>query len=464
MDMETFNAIIVGSGQAGTPLAYALAGAGQRTALIERGRVGGTCVVTGCTPSKTMIASARVAHLARRAADYGVGTGPVTIDMKVVRERKRAVVDSFNRSSREGLEETDNLSLVRGTARFTGPHSLEVESGNGGRGRRLQADRIFLDVGGRPAIPPIDGLEETGFLDSTSAMELDTVPTHLVILGGGAIGLEFGQMFGRFGAAVTVIERASQLLPDEDEDIAQAMRGIMEDAGIAVFTNTEATQVDAADGGVRISLRGPGVPGSVTASHLLVAVGRTPNSDSLALENAGLETDAKGFIPVDEHCRTAVDGIWALGNVTGSPPFTHIAYDDYRVAAADVLGNGSGRTRERLLPYTIFTDPELGRIGLSERDATAKGRRFRVGKLPVHEVSRAIETDETQGLLKCLVEDGTDRILGAALLAPRGGELMAVLEVAMMGGLPFTALRDGVIAHPTFSESLQNLFSSLEDK
>lgn len=462
MDTETFDAIIVGSGQAGNPLAHALAGAGHRTALIERGRVGGTCVVTGCTPSKTMIASARVAHLARRAADYGVGTGPITIDMKIVRERKRAVVDSFIRSSREGLEKTDNLSLIHGTARFTGPHSLKVETGIGGGARRLQAERIFLDVGGRPVIPPVDGLEEAGFLDSTTAMELDEVPGHLAIVGAGAIGLEFGQMFRRFGAAVTVIEREPQLLPDEDEDIAEAMRGIMEDAGIAVFTETEAVKVERADGGVRILLRGPGVPVSVTASHLLVAVGRRPNSDSLALENAGLETDPKGFIPVDEHCRTAVEGIWALGDVTGSPPLTHIAYDDYRVAAADVLGDGTGRTRERLLPYAIFTDPQLGRIGLSEKAATARGKRFRVGKLPVENVARAIETDETQGLLKCLVEDGTDRILGAAILAPQGGELMAVLEVAMMGELPFTALRDGVIAHPTFAESLQNLFSSLD--
>lgn len=460
--LEQFDAIVIGTGQGGKPLAAELARAGWRTAIVERGRVGGTCVVCGCTPTKTMVASARVAHVARRAADYGVDVGAVSVDMEVVRRRKRDIVDSWSDGSRKGLERHDDLELILGEARFSGPRELEIALRDGGI-RRLAADHVFINAGARPATPPVPGLEAVPYLDSTSIMELGEVPEHLIVLGGGFIGLEFGQMFRRFGAEVTLVERSSRLASREDEDVSEAIREIFEEDGIRVLTDAEAMEVARRDDAkIRVRIDGSDGETELSGSHLLVAVGRESNADTLSLGATGLSTDERGWIPVNERCETAVEGIWALGDITGAPPFTHTAYDDYRVIRANLLEGGDRSTADRLLPYAVFIDPQLGRVGLTERAARERGQEIRVAKLPMTRVPRAMELDETRGFMKAVVDADTDRVLGAAVLGIEGGEVVSVLQVAMMGDLPYTALRDAVLAHPTLAESINNLFMTLD--
>ncbi|MEE8488300.1 MAG: mercuric reductase [Gemmatimonadota bacterium] len=459
---ESFDAIILGTGQGGKPLAVALVAAGRRTAIIESDRVGGTCVVRGCTPTKTMVASARVAYLARRAADYGITTGEVRVDLETIRARKRTIVDDWSEGSRQGLERHDLMDLVMGTARFSGPGEITVEL-NGGGTRTLAAEQIFLNVGARSAVPSLPGLDGIDFLDSTSVMELGRVPDHLVILGGGFIGLEFGQMFRRFGAEVTILERSPRLAMREDEDIAEAIHQLFEEDGIRVLTNTSATTVEPRDGGrVRLHAERDGQPLTIDGDELLVAVGRVSNADTLDLDRIGLATDERGWIPVNDRCETAVEGVWAFGDVSGAPPYTHIAYDDYRIIRNNLLGDGGASRAGRIVPYTVFIDPQLGRVGLTEREAREQGYDVRVAKLPMTSVARAIETSETRGLMKAVVDARTDRILGAAVLGIEGGEVATVLQVAMMGDLPWMALRDVAISHPTVSESLNNLFMTLD--
>ncbi len=460
---ERFDAVVVGTGQAGKPLAGDLAEAGHRTAIVERSRVGGTCVVRGCTPTKTMWASGRVAHLARRAGDYGVGTGEVEVDMEAVRRRKRAIVDDWVEGGRRGLEEQEGLELIFGHARFTGDRELAVDLREGGT-RRLAADRVFVNTGARPLVPPIPGLEAVDFLDSTSVMELGEVPEHLLVLGGGFIGLEFGQMFRRFGADVTVLDRGSRLAEREDEDVSEALEEIFREDGVRVLLEREARAVEPAeDGGVVVRAEGPDGDGrELRASHLLVAAGRRPNTDDLGLEAAGVATDDRGHVEVNGRLETSADGVWALGDVTGRPPFTHTSYDDYRIVRDNLLRGGDRTDADRILTYTVFTDPQLGRVGVTEREAREAGRDVRVAKLPMSRVARAIEMDETRGFMKAVVDGETDRILGAAVLGVEGGEVAMALKIAMLGDLPYTALREAVLAHPTLAESLNNLFMTLD--
>ena len=460
MATERYGAIVIGSGQAAGQLSITLAGTGRKTALIEREHVGGSCVNEGCTPTKTMVASARVAYLARRAADYGVRTGPVTLDMARVRERKRNIVTRFRSGGEKSLRRTENVDLIMGAARFTGPKSVEVRL-NGGGTQLLTADLIFINVGNRPARPPLPGLDRVPALDSTSVMELDTVPEHLLVLGGGYIAMEFGQMFRRFGSRVTIVQRAGHVLSREDSDVSEEVEKILREDGVEVLLDAQAQRVDqSGDGRILLTVRTPQdrEPRTLTGSHLLVAVGRVPNTDTLNLGAAGVETDARGYIKVNERLETSTPGIYGLGDAKGGPAFTHISYDDFRIVAANLLKGGHATTADRLVPYTVFMDPELGRVGVSETEARQQNRPIRVYKMPMKAVARALESDEPRGFMKVLVDAGTGQILGCAILGIWGGEIMSMIELAMMGRLPYTALRDATFAHPTLAEALNNLF------
>jgi len=462
MNASHYGAIVIGSGQGGNPLAMALAEAGKQTALIERKHVGGTCINVGCTPTKTMVASGRVAYLARRAADYGVLTGPISIDLAKVRQRKRDIVASFRGGSEQRIADTKNLELIRGDARFSGPKTLDVGLKDGGQ-RSITGDWIFINAGTRASRPRLEGLDGVQFLDNESIMELSAVPDHLLILGGGYIGLEFGQMFRRFGSRVTIVQPSGQLLTREDRDVAEEVANILRQDGIEVALNTKATRVERAGQGIRLHVESAGKSTVLEGSHLLVATGRTPNSDTLKLQAAGVRTDDHGYIKVNDRLETTAEGIYALGDIKGGPAFTHISYDDFRILRANLLEGKSASTRDRQVPYCVFIDPQLGRIGMTEAEARAEGREIRVAKLPMSSVSRALELDETRGFMKALVDAKTNQILGAAVLGIEGGEVMSVLETAIMGKLPYTALRDATYAHPTLTESLNNLFMAVDN-
>jgi pyruvate/2-oxoglutarate dehydrogenase complex dihydrolipoamide dehydrogenase (E3) component len=458
---QHYDAVVIGSGQGGNPLARALAYSGRRTALVEREHVGGTCINEGCTPTKTMIASAKVAYLDHRSADYGVRVGPVSVDMKKVRQRKREIVDSF-RSGDERRLERAGVDLISGEASFAAPEELAVRLTEGGT-LRLTAGNVFINVGARPSSPPIEGLDSVPALNSTTVMELDEVPEHLLVLGGGYVGLEFAQMFRRFGSEVTIVQRGPQLLSREDADVAGAVAGLLREDGVEVLLETRTERVgQTARGRIELAVRTPQGERELEGSHLLVAAGRTPNTDSLGLNAAGVETDEKGFIRVNERLATSVAGIWALGDVKGGAAFTHVSYDDFRVIKTNLIDGTGATTEGRLIPYTVFTDPQLGRVGLSETEAREQGRDVLVAKMPMSHVSRAVEVDEERGMIKAVVDAGSHHILGAAVLGIEGGEVAAMIQIAMMGNLPYTVLRDGIFAHPTLSESLNNLFATLE--
>jgi pyruvate/2-oxoglutarate dehydrogenase complex dihydrolipoamide dehydrogenase (E3) component len=459
---DHYEAIVIGSGQGGTPLCMAFAQAGRRTALIERAHVGGTCINEGCTPTKTMVASGRVAYLAKRSADYGVQTGNISIDMERVRQRKRDIVSRFRQGKARRLQKTPNLDLIVGEASFSGGMSVLVHSKDGG-GRSLTADQVFINAGARPSVPALDGLNEVAYLDSTSIMELDTVPEHLLVLGGGYVGAEFAQMFRRFGSRVTMVQAAGQLLGREDADVAREVVAILQQDGIEILLNAHASRVSRAGSRIHLTVHAGGTAVELDGSHLLISTGRTPNTDVLNVAAAGIATNTDGFIIVNERLETSRDGVFALGDIKGGPAFTHIAYDDFRILRTNLLEKGHATTKRRLLPYTVFIDPQLGRIGLTEAGARAEHRNIRVARMPMTSVARALEVDETRGFIKVIVDADTDCLLGAAVLGIEGGEIMSMLQLAMMGKLPFTVLRDAVFAHPTLAESLNNLFTHFDE-
>jgi pyruvate/2-oxoglutarate dehydrogenase complex dihydrolipoamide dehydrogenase (E3) component len=457
--MDNFDAIIIGSGQGGNPLAEALIAAGKKTAMIERQDVGGTCINRGCTPTKTMVASARVAYLARRGADYGVHTGPVTVDMGRVRERKRAIVSNFRQKREKRLEEK-TVDLIRGEASFIGPRQLRVALNAGGE-RLLRAEQIFIDTGTKSAEPPITGLDSISYLDNDSVMELDHVPEHLLVLGGGYIGVEFGQMYRRFGSKVTIIQAGSQLLREEDEDVAAEVLKILREDGIEILLQARAQEVKP---GIALKVDVEGKTRTIEGSHLLLATGRVPNTASLKPTAGGIEIDERGFIRANERLETSAPGVYAIGDVKGGPAFTHISYDDFRILKANLLDGGHRTTRDRMVPFTVFMDPQLGRVGMTEVQARKSGRKIRVARMPMTSVARAIEVDETRGFMKVLVDAETEEILGATVLGLEGGEVMSVFQIAMMGHLKWTALHDAVLAHPTLAESVNNLFLYFDDE
>lgn len=462
--METYDAIIIGSGQSGNPLAVKFAVSGKKVALVEKEYIGGSCVNVGCSPTKTMEASGRVAHLMRRAADYGVTCkGPVTVDMETVRRRKREIVTSFS-SGDEAKLVRNGVEIVWGEARFTSSKEIEVALNDGGTSR-LKANLIFIDTGTRPAVPEIDGLPECTILNNGTIMELDRVPEHLMIIGGGYVGMEFARMFRRFGSEVTVVHRGSHVLSQEDEDLAQAIQEIFARDGIRIIlqADTHSASQDQ-DGNIHLQLTCLKGEEAISGTHLLLAAGRTPNTDMLNLAAAGVEMDDRGYIVVDDHLRTTAPDIYALGDVKGGPAFTHISYDDYRIVKSNLFENGDAAIGDRILPYVVFIDPQLGRIGLSEKEATRRGIPYKMVKMPMAHVARALEVDETDGFMKALVNAESGQVLGFACLGMEGGELMAVVQVAMAGGLTWRDLKNMIFAHPTLAESLNNLFSLVERK
>ncbi|HLV95041.1 MAG TPA: mercuric reductase [Candidatus Acidoferrales bacterium] len=458
---QHYDAIVIGSGQAGTPLCHALAQAGLRTALVEREHVGGTCINEGCTPTKTMVASGRVAYLARRGPDYGVKTGAIRIAMERIRKRKRDIVKQFRSGSGSRIKKTKGLDLTYGTAAFTDPRSVAVELRNGEM-QVLTAERFFINAGCRPSVPALDGLDQIPYLDSTSIMELAQVPKHLLVLGGGYVGLEFGQLFRRLGSRVTIVQSGPRLLAREDADIADAVVGILKEDGIQVLLNSRAEKVSRPRSKISLKVRAGGKSRAIEGTHLLVATGRAPNSDTLNLGAAGIATDERGFIRVNDKLETSTPGIFALGDIKGGPAFTHISYDDFRVIRTNLIEKGSATIANRLVPYTVFIDPQLGRVGLTEEQAGKQGRAVRVAKMPMSYVARAVEVDETRGFMKAIVDATSGQILGAAVLGIEGGEIMAQIQVAMMGQLPYTILKESVFAHPTLAESLNNLFANFQ--
>jgi pyruvate/2-oxoglutarate dehydrogenase complex dihydrolipoamide dehydrogenase (E3) component len=463
MATQHYDAVVIGAGQGGVPLATTLAQAGRRVALVEREHVGGTCINEGCTPTKTMVASAKVAYFDRRSADYGVSNGQVNVDMVAVRQRKRDIVESFRNGGEKRLHDA-GVDLIMGEARFADPKELEVRLNDGSETLRLSAENIFINVGARPANPPVEGLDSVPTLNSTTIMELDEVPEHLLVLGGSYVGLEFAQMFRRFGSEVTVVQRGKQLMSREDSDVAEAVAEIMRQDGVEVLLQAQAQRAEQTeDGKIRLTIRTPEGESTLEGSHLLVAAGRPPNTEKLNLEAAGVETDKRGQIKVNERLETNVEGVWALGDVKGGPAFTHISYDDFRIIKTNLLEGGNATITDRKVPYTVFIDPQLGRAGLSEEEAREQGRNVRVAKMPMSYVARAIEVDEPRGFMKVVVDADTHQILGCAILGIEGGEVMAMLQIAMMGGVPYTTLRDTVFAHPTLAESLNNLFATIDE-
>ena len=458
---ERYDAIVIGTSQGGRFLPVELAKAGHQVALVERDQLGGVCVNRGCTPTKTMVASARLAYQARRGAEYGVRTGPVSVDLAAVRERKRAMVAGARQNYASRLPQ-DGLDLIGGEAHFTGPKTVEIALTDGGT-RQISAPVVVIDAGTRPRPLAITGAGGVPVLDSTSIMELGELPEHLIIVGGGYIGLEFGQMFRRFGSEVTIIEGAARLMMMEDEDVADEVAAILRDDGITVLTSTTPLRVERADGGrLRLTVSTEDGERRIEGSQLLSAIGRIPNTEALTPGVAGIRLTDRGFIEVDEYLETSVPGVYAMGDVKGGPAFTHLSYDDYRILHANLIGHQKQSTRDRIVPYTVFTDPQLGRAGLTERQARAQGREIRVAKLPMGAVIRAIETGETRGFMKAVVDSGSGQILGCAILGVEGGEIMTIIQVAMLGKLPYLAMADAVITHPLLAEGLNTLFAKLD--
>jgi pyruvate/2-oxoglutarate dehydrogenase complex dihydrolipoamide dehydrogenase (E3) component len=457
-----YDAIVIGAGQGGA-LAKHLARAGKKTALIERRWLGGSCINWGCTPTKTMIASARIAHLTRRAGDFGVITASPQIDFRRIRQRKRDIVTDFRGEYEKNVNFIDNLDVLCGEACFCDANILEIKPQNGAA-QQVQAEIIIIATGTCPKTPPIPGLAECGYLTPETLMEMEEVPEHLVILGGGNIAVEFAQMFRRFGAQVTILQQDQQLLKREDADVAQCIQDILRDEGIRILLQSEATQI-ASDGKVlSVTVNTKKDIQTINGSHLLLAAGQMPNTKMLHPEKAGIAMDKKFYIRVNDSLETNVPGIYAMGDVKGGPAFTHIAYDDTRILRANLLHGKNETTKDRLVPYVIFTDPQLGRVGLTEKAAREKGYRIRVAKLPLGETARGLETGETKGFLKAIVNADNNQILGGAIIAAEGGEVMAVLQMAMRAKLPYPALRDGIFAHPTLAESFNNLFLKMEQE
>jgi pyruvate/2-oxoglutarate dehydrogenase complex dihydrolipoamide dehydrogenase (E3) component len=455
--MKKFDAIVIGSGQGGVPLATNLADQGWSVALIEKGDLGGSCINYGCTPTKTMISSARIAHYAKVGPEFGIHAGEVKVNMAEVVARKNEVVESFRSGVQDQVDSSSNLTLYRGHGRFTGPHAVDVD------GEALTSDKIFVNTGTRPRIIPIPGLDQVEVLTNRNIMDLKEVPAHLIALGGNYLGLEFGQMFRRLGSEVSVIELSDQIIPREEPEVSERLKEALEAEGMRFHFGAKTTKVAKTRDGLEVVIeKKDGTTQTLNGSHLLVCIGQVPNSDDLGLDKAGVATDKSCFIQHNGKLETNVPGIWALGDVKGGPAFTHVSFDDYLVLF-DNLVNGKDRNiDDRMVPYALYTDPELGRVGLTERDARAKGHRLKIGSLPMSYVARAIERSETAGLMKIVINAENDRILGATILGADGGELVQILMALMMADAPYTVFENAMFIHPTLAEGFFALMGNVE--
>lgn len=452
-----YDAIIIGTGQSGPSLAARLAKEGMKVAVVERKLFGGTCVNSGCIPTKTLVASARAAHMARRGPDFGVMVaGPVSVDMKKVKARMDAVV----RKSREGVEkwlkQTTNCTVYEGHARFQGPHAIGVGD------EALEAEKIFINVGARAVVPQLPGLDQVNYLDNSSMMDVDFLPEQLIIIGGSYVALEFGQMYRRFGSAVIIVEKGSRLIRREDEDVSQTVKEILEGEGIQVRLNAKCMTVEKRGNGIAVKLNCADGAREVTGSHLLLAVGRRPNTDDLGLEAAGIALDDQGYIAVDDQLRTNIDGVWALGDCNGKGAFTHTSYNDYEIVAANLLDNDPRRVSDRIEAHALYIDPPLGRAGMTEGQVRASGRKALVGRRPMTRISRAVAKGETLGFMKVLVDDRTKEILGAAILGIEGDEVIHSILDVMYAKAPFTVLQRAMHIHPTVSELIPTMLGELK--
>jgi pyruvate/2-oxoglutarate dehydrogenase complex dihydrolipoamide dehydrogenase (E3) component len=456
---EQYEVLVLGSGAGGKLLAWHLARSGRRTAVVERKWIGGSCPNINCLPSKNEIWSAKVVDLVHHAAKFGMVTGPTAIDMVRVRQRKRAMVDGLVAMHLDKYK-ASGAELIMGTGHFVAPKTLEVRLNDGGT-RVLAGDRVFLNLGTRGTIPPIPGLAEAGPLTNIELLEIDRLPEHLVVLGGGYVGLEFAQAYRRFGSRVTVVEHGPQLLGREDGDVVEEIRRILGGEGIDILLGANVLRVEGRSGkSVRLLVKTPGGERTIVGSDILIAAGRTPNTAGIGLDTAGVRLDAKGYIKVNDRLETSAPEVWAIGECAGSPQFTHVSEDDFRVIR-DNLAGGSRTTRDRLIPYCLFTDPPLARVGLSEGEARQRGIPVSVATLPMSDVLRAWTTGEKAGFMKVLVEAAGDRILGFTMIGPEAGEVMAVVQTVMLGGLPYTVFRDAILAHPTMAEGLNALFAAI---
>ncbi|MGF7040341.1 mercuric reductase [Mucilaginibacter lappiensis] len=461
--MKKYDAIVIGAGQAGGPLAKKLAHAGKKTVLIEKRFYGGTCVNDGCTPTKTWVASAKAAYMAGKSADLGVPVKKFSVDMPQIKKRKDDIVLKSRNGGLRAAEKTKNLDVLFGEATFTGDKTVSVNLNNGKK-QTLQADLIFLNPGAKPLIPEIEGINDIEYLTSTTILDLDYVPEHLLVLGGNYIGLEFGQMFRRFGSKVTILEKSARIVAHEDEDISVEMQKILEAESIVIHNNTQAIRFKQKAGGkITATIVTNGVEQKIKCSHVLIAVGRTAQTEALNLQNTGVVTDEKGNIKVNNKLETSAPGIYGLGDANGGPAFTHISYNDFTIVYRNLVEKQDLNINDRPVPYCMFTDPQLGRIGISETEAKKQGLNYKVAKLPMSHVARAIETGDTRGFMKAVVDAETKEILGVTVLGPEGGEIMTVLQMAMEGGITYDRIRYCVFAHPLYSESLNNLFMTLED-
>ena len=462
MNTEYYDDIIVGGGKAGKTLAPALVADGRKTALVERSldMIGGTCINVACIPTKTMVASAEVANTVRYSAAYGIHTAPPTVDLTTVIQRKRSVVQAMRSMNFNNLHTSLGNDLIIGTARFVAPKTVEVTTAEGNT-RFLTAERFFINTGTRPFIPPIPGLKEAGFLTNESLMELEQLPKHLIVLGSGYIGVEFAQMFRRFGSRVTVIGQSEQILSQQDSDIAIAVQTLLERDGIEFLLNAKVLSANRTGNETILQIQVADREISLKGSQLLVAVGRAPTTDMLNLAAANVETDGRGFIPVNDRLETTVPHIWALGDINGGPQYTHISLDDFRIVKANLIDGENRSTRDRLVPSCLFIDPELAHVGLTETAAQQQGYAIRVAKLDAAAIPRAKTLGRTDGLLKAIVDTQTGRILGCSLFCHAAGEMISTVQMVMQAQMPYTVLRDGVLTHPTMTEGLNMLFATL---